>query len=161
MTAKNSKRRKRRTSAKDILQAKKRDEALAYRLQGYTYAEIGEAMHCSRPHALRLVEAAMAAIPAENVEQLRVMEAQRLDRLQAAHFASAIEGDFNATTIVLRIMERRARLLGLDAPQRSEVTGKNGGPIEHEAPISAEAARATLAEALAKAGLVTPDRTIN
>lgn len=37
---------------------------------------------------------------------------------------------FAATDRILRIMERRACLLGLDAAKRKEITGSNGQPIE-------------------------------
>lgn len=35
-----------------------------------------------------------------------------------------------AVVAALKIMDRRARLLGLDAPVKQEVTGANGGPIQ-------------------------------
>jgi len=35
-----------------------------------------------------------------------------------------------AVAAAVKIMERRARLLGLDAPVKQEVTGANGGPIQ-------------------------------
>ena len=51
----------------------------------------------------------------------------------------------------LRVKERRARLLGLDAPQRQEVTGREGGPIRYEYDFSQlsdeELEHAILAEA--------------
>ncbi len=41
-------------------------------------------------------------------------------------------GDDHAIDRALRIMERRARLLGLDAATKTEHTGKEGGPIRYE-----------------------------
>ena len=41
-------------------------------------------------------------------------------------------GDERAIDRVLRIMERRAKLLGLDAAAKTEHTGKEGGPIRYE-----------------------------
>ena len=59
----------------------------------------------------------------EPATQLRDMEVARLDRLLAAHWGKATKGDVNATRMVLTIMDRRAKLLGLDAPQKLDVTG--------------------------------------
>jgi hypothetical protein len=47
---------------------------------------------------------------------LRVLEAGRLDQLQLAIWKSALAGHLGAIDRVLRIMERRARLFGLDTP---------------------------------------------
>lgn len=38
---------------------------------------------------------------------------------------------FTAMDKMLKVMERRANLLGLDAPKRKELTGSNGKPIEY------------------------------
>jgi hypothetical protein len=54
---------------------------------------------------------------------LIVLELMRLERLHAAVWPQAIRGDVNAVDRVLRIMERRARLLGLDAPKRVAMSG--------------------------------------
>lgn len=49
-------------------------------------------------------------------EDVKELEVQRLDRLLLAVWKKAAEGDLGAVDRALRIMERRARLLGLDAP---------------------------------------------
>ena len=48
-------------------------------------------------------------------------EVAKLDALDRAYLPSALEGDDKAALIVLRLMERRARLLAIDAPQRTEL----------------------------------------
>jgi hypothetical protein len=65
---------------------------------------------------------------AESTEELRDLELRRLDALQVAHWDRAMEGDSRATEIVLKVMARRARLLGRDrfgdaAQPRMLVTG--------------------------------------
>ena len=62
----------------------------------------------------------------DSADELRVVEADRLDRMQVAHWAAAMRGDVPATAQVIKIMERRARLLGLDAPTATQVTGPGG-----------------------------------
>jgi len=48
------------------------------------------------------------------------LEALRLDQMQAALWQRATDGEVRAIDRILRIMERRARLLGLDEPERRE-----------------------------------------
>jgi hypothetical protein len=43
-------------------------------------------------------------------------EVAKLDALERGHMAAAMSGDPAAARIVIRVMERRARLLGLDRP---------------------------------------------
>jgi hypothetical protein len=50
------------------------------------------------------------------------MELARLDRLQAAVWGDAIAGDIAAIHTVLKIMERRAKYAGLDAPTRAAIS---------------------------------------
>lgn len=143
----------RKTKPSAIKTAQRQAEAMGFRLQGYTYEQISEAMKCSRTYAYKLVAEGLAAIPVENAEELRRIESERLDRMQTAFFSNATEGDLNAANMVLRIMERRARLMGLDAPERKELTGKDGKPIETKVEIDDEAAYQALADALIKAGV--------
>lgn len=96
--------------------------ALELRRQGLTYREIAERIDCAVPTAYKAVRRALAYGFTEPAEHVRQLETERLDKLQAVHWRNAIDGDTKSTEIVLRIMERRARLLGLDAPTRTNVT---------------------------------------
>jgi hypothetical protein len=55
---------------------------------------------------------------------MRTQEGMRLDRLQRAYWPAALGGDVGAARLVLRVIDRRARLFGLDAPIKvsTEVT---------------------------------------
>ncbi|MQY11433.1 hypothetical protein SRB5_15510 [Streptomyces sp. RB5] len=67
----------------------------------------------------------------EKAEELRALENQRLDKLFFVAYRQAVkDGNLPAIDRALRIMERRARLLGLDQPARTEVTGAGGAAIE-------------------------------
>ena len=66
----------------------------------------------------------------EAASEISRLEQERLDNLQAGVWMSALQGNHGAIDRVLRIMERRARLLGLDAPQAVALTGSDGGAIE-------------------------------
>jgi hypothetical protein len=61
-------------------------------------------------------------------EQVR-LEVQRLDSLFEPHFRRGITGDVRATLVCLKVMERRARLLGLDAPARHPVAVEPSGGV--------------------------------
>ena len=97
-------------------------EALKYRSRGYTYQQIADTMGCSKPTAFARVKRALAAIPAEAVDEYRRLEGERLDNLLAiaTHQAMTKKSLF-AIDRCLAIMDRRAKLLGLDAPVRTEV----------------------------------------
>lgn len=60
---------------------------------------------------------------AETIDEIRGIEAFRLDQLQVVAWRQAMNGDLSATDRVLRIMERRAKLQGLDAPTQLAGTG--------------------------------------
>lgn len=132
---------------------RKMAEAMDYRLQGHTFAEIGEFMKLKTTRAYELVSMGLRDTIAEPSEDVRAMELRRLDKLQSAYFANAVTGDIKSADLALKIMAHRANLMGLGAPKKLEHTGKDGKPIEHEAKIDADAARSALAEAFAKAGI--------
>jgi orotate phosphoribosyltransferase-like protein len=97
-------------------------EAMRYRSRGYTYQQIADAMDCSKPTAYARVQRALAAIPAEAVEEYRRLEGDRLDTLlNIAMYEAQTRKSLYAIDRVLSIMERRAKLMGLDAPTKTEV----------------------------------------
>lgn len=119
--------------------------ACRLRSEGRSYAEIARELGFSEPTvARRAVERALVAVVAEPAGQLRTLELARLDLLlgkawavlQAEHIAVSQgrviidprNGEpmtdhgpvLAAIDRVLRIMERRSKLLGLDAPIKVE-----------------------------------------
>ena len=105
-------------------------EAINLRRQGLTYGEIAERVGYSDHTGARLaVLRGMQRALQEPADELREIEANRLDALQSAYWRPALEGDAKAATILLKLMERRSKLLGLDQPIRveSNVTVFEGG----------------------------------
>jgi len=97
-------------------------EALRLRSRGYTYQQIADQMDCSKPTAYARVQRALAAIPAEAVDEYRRLEGERLDGLLAIATHQAFsKNSLHAIDRCLAIMDRRAKLLGLDAPIKTEV----------------------------------------
>lgn len=97
-------------------------QALDLRLAGASYRAIGETLHISHTQAQRDVSMMLHELASEPANKVREAELGRLDRLLLAHWPKAILGDHKATGTVLSIMDRRAKLLGLDAPQRIDIT---------------------------------------
>ena len=98
-------------------------EALALRIAGGTYKQIGERLHIHASNAYRAVQeelASLDAIKAERAERLRDLEVERCERLVLGLWTNATRGDDKSVHAVLRVMERKAKLLGIDAPTQVE-----------------------------------------
>ena len=98
-------------------------KAIELRRSGMGYAAIAQQLGYAGPgSAHKAVHAGLVAVRTEaGSEELRSLEAERLDELQASRWEKAINGDDFALDRVLKIMKRRAELLGLDAPVKHEV----------------------------------------
>jgi hypothetical protein len=105
--------------------------ALDLRASGATFSQIGAALAVSKPRAFRIVRKALDELVehcTDTAERVRKLELYRLDRIRLA--LEPKKGDPRAADTLIRISERVARLHGLDAPQRIEASGPNGGPIQ-------------------------------
>lgn len=111
--------------AKRAQVAQRRAQAIALRVAGMDWQAIADRLgYSSRGAACQDVGRAMEKHRAEEaaqVEMLRHIVGQRLDRLQAAYWPSALKGDTKAADIVLKVLAQRAKHEGTDAPQRMEV----------------------------------------
>jgi hypothetical protein len=106
-------------------------KALELRLAGVTYQQIADELgYAGRQGAFKAVEAALRLTLREPADNLRRISAERLDRATLAIWRAVNAGDLQAIDRLLRIEARRAKLLGLDAPQRQEVAGADDGPLQ-------------------------------
>ena len=114
----------------------KERKAIELRRAGYTYDEIAQAIGYADHTGARdaVTRAIRRATSDAGVGELRQQELDRLDRLQRAVWTTAIQGDAQAVAQALRIIDRRCKLLGLDAPIKQEITVENldGGLIDRE-----------------------------
>ncbi len=93
--------------------------ALELRRDGLTYELIAQALGYAQPAgAFRAVRRGLLVTLREPAEELRTLELARLDSLQEALWTDAVDGNLSAVDRVLKIMRRRASLLGLDAPKQ-------------------------------------------
>lgn len=112
-----------RTGSRRVQAAERRVQALALRREGATFTEIGEALGINRSAAHKAVSRALdelAQLAEGEVVSLRALELDRLDALQRSVWTQAMDGALPAVDRVLKIMERRSKLLGLDAPIKQE-----------------------------------------
>jgi predicted DNA-binding protein YlxM (UPF0122 family) len=116
-------------------------DAARLRAIGLSYRQIAERQGVSQSTAYDRVKRALAAVPVEAVRELRQVELERLDMLVAkawqvledTHPYVTREGKvledledagpvLQAITTLQRLSESRRKLLGLDAPTRTEIT---------------------------------------
>lgn len=121
-------------SAKQIQRGEmeRQEKALVARLDGHTYRDIGKAMGCSAATVYRWVNKALdnqRERLGETADRVRDMDLRRLDRLYRSAITDAKAGDAKAIEACLKVMTRRARLLGLDAPERAEVHTTFTSPV--------------------------------
>ena len=102
-------------------------KAYDLRLTGMSYRNIGTELKVSRQTAFTDVMKVMEEIKEETRQSARhyrdIMLAS-LDELQAAAWTKAVGGNQTAILNVMRIMERRAKLLGIDAPIKVDIEGQ-------------------------------------
>jgi len=112
-------------ASQQILRGRAREAAcLELRKAGLTYAAIGERLGMSESGAWRAVMRALKRLMErinEQAEDVRTLEVQRLDDLLETLWPYRHKPAY--VDRILRVMERRARLLGLDAPERREISG--------------------------------------
>jgi len=122
------------TEAEDEI--KQRDsKVFELRIQGFTFEQIAAKVGFSGPSgAWQAYQRIRSEFIFESVEEARQLELMRLDEMQFAVWDRAINGDLPALSCVLKIMDRRAKLLGLDKPEKMEVDrwDYNGADLDQE-----------------------------
>lgn len=107
-------------------------QAFELRKMGATYREIGKQLGITKQAAnvaIKRVLAETIAQTMESVEEVRCLEVERLDRLLLGIWDKARNGDEHAVGCALKIMSRRAELLGLDAPRRTDIGSDPNRPL--------------------------------
>lgn len=114
---------KNRASPAKATSVRRQGLALELRRAGLSYSEIAVRIGVGKSQAFRLVTAAMTRAHEEiaaQADEHRIEELSRLDGLLQTFYPRAARGDLRACDCVLKIIERRCRLLGLDrSPART------------------------------------------
>lgn len=100
----------------------KERQVVALRAQGRTWLQIAEEVGYADPSGSRdAYMRAASRVVADDINEMRTLELQRLDNIQSAHWLNAMGGDVPAANLVLKVIESRRKLLGLDAPTNINV----------------------------------------
>lgn len=105
-------------------------QALSLRKYGASFRQIAETVgYADESGARKAVGALLKKVEYEGVDEVRALELERLDAMLLGNAQSktgiyhqAVNGNQGAIDRVLKIMERRAKLLGLDAPEKQDIT---------------------------------------
>ena len=102
----------------------RRRKALELRKAGATYEQVANQLgYHDKSHARKEIAEAIESIVREPAAEVLDLELSRLDAMLVGLWTKAKGGDGAAVDRVLRIMDRRARYLGLDSPEKREHTG--------------------------------------
>ena len=122
-------------------------QVVQMRAAGLTFDRIAaELGYASRSGAKEAYDTALLSWGREAVDDLRVLEGERIDDLWRRTFSRLIQGDrepetdddpprigvnefVNLVVTAVRVSQRRADLFGLDAPKQHAITGPQGGAL--------------------------------
>ena len=105
-------------------------KVLELRRVGLTWTRIAEEVgYADHTGAYAAYKRAIKRTMQQPADELRSQELDRIDRLQVAIWPNAMKGDTRAILTIIRLMERRAKLTGLDMPIKIEqdITTWDGG----------------------------------
>lgn len=118
-----------RTAGPKLKTAEMRRQCIALRRSGATYAAIGDQLGITRGGAFKNVQRYLTELQtssAEDMDFVKALELERLDRMFMGLWRRAMDGDAAAVDKALKIMDRRAKYLGLDMPAKIAPTDPTG-----------------------------------
>lgn len=111
--------------------AQLRERILDLRLKGLSHRKIAKLVGKSFQRVSQICAAELTRLNAKNLETTQHivdLEIQRIDALMATHWKRRRNPD--SAAIVLKAMDRRAKLLGLDQPTKSGFVGADGKLVD-------------------------------
>lgn len=108
-------------------------EALDLRQSGWSFRAIGDKLGVTGMQAWRDVKSALEGLEELNTDKastLRQLELERLDALTKGLEPMAMVGNVGSVSAYIRVMEQRAKLLGLYAPEKRDINIKHELIIE-------------------------------
>lgn len=106
----------------------RRSQEFDLRLAGATFAQIAERYSLTIQTVSDDIDWCFRQLlPPQNIDDLRRLQAERLERMFMAIYPRVIAGDLDAINSALKIQARFARLVGLDAPVK--LSGPDGGAL--------------------------------
>jgi hypothetical protein len=99
--------------------------------EGHSLEEIGKKLgYADRSGAWRAVKSALDAIPVADAEDLRKLFNERYDHLYKSLKRKIKRGDTPAVQAAAGITDKQVKLNGIEPPDRVELTGRDGKPVE-------------------------------
>jgi hypothetical protein len=137
MASQKKQRKRQQATPAKIVSAERIARAMELRKGGATYEMIGVDLGVSTPRAFEIVNDALKALVTEPTEKVRKLEIERLDHMLSVIWPVATNAASETTTVdasllemilkaqdgVRKLMERRAKLTGLDAPEKVQEVG--------------------------------------
>lgn len=100
--------------------------ALHLQRQGKSLWQIADALGLSHTQTVASIKDALneaaALVDEASKRELLTLEMSRLDELQDAQWAAAMSGDTKAAEFILKVIDKRAKLLGLVSDDKDEKT---------------------------------------
>lgn len=133
-------------------------QCYALKLRGFSYRRIAEEMGLSVATVHKHVTRALAERVDPLVEQYRAIELDKLESAEARLWEQVEDGSPRGLArnveVLLKLSERRAKLLGMDAPERQQIEATiDSRPAELIAKIEAARAASAAREADLRAGI--------
>lgn len=107
-----------------IEEAQKRMQIMNLRISGWSMPEISNLLQITEKEAYGIVLQQLQEwtnITREMTEEMRTLELERLDAFLKSLWPKVLAGSPKAIEVALKITERRAKLSGLDAPEKSQI----------------------------------------
>ena len=118
---------------KKLKAADRRDMALELAIAGLNYNQIGDKLGCSRQRAFQIVHEELARLAEQTrgkTEIYRRRQLERLDTMLKGVWDQATAGDLQAIDRVAKLLDREAKLLGLDKPAQHSFTDSEGATLQ-------------------------------
>ncbi len=131
---------KRRWSPSGIAKIERDRHIIDLRKAGFGFEKIAAQLGCKPYVCRKVISNAMRAlieIDQGALEEILQLELERTNDMLMAIWPDVLSGDLRATLVALKIQERRAKFLGLDAAERMDVSVSGGLMIQTETPESA------------------------
>lgn len=113
-----------------------RARALRLHIDGFTLRQVAEkvgkalsTVHEGIEQEIKAITAPVAAEAKARRDEQREVEGARLEAVIRGAIGSARKGDPEAAHVVIAAVRQRAKLFGLEAPNRTELSGPNAGPV--------------------------------
>jgi len=119
----------RKSRPANIIAHERRRRALEMRRDGKSLQSIADTLQMTVSSVWETIQVGLRETVRPASEELRELELQRLDRLTERNKAGVEKGKVPAILAAVRIVEARAKLLGLSAPDQHELKLPGGAVL--------------------------------